>query len=192
VWASRRRPPPTTARERDVAPPPAVRGTRSEGRATVSRLPSLGPRGEGWVGLQAILLVLVGISGTLGPTWDGDPRLATSLAGAILLAAGGLLATRGLTDLRDALTPLPHPRPDASLVEHGAYRLVRHPIYGGIVVGAAGFGLVTASPAALVGAGILLAFFDLKSRREETWLEARYPAYPAYRRRTRRLLPFLY
>ena len=69
---------------------------------------------------------------------------------------------------------------------------MRHPIYGGIIVGAAGYGLVMASPLALVGAAVLLGFFRLKSAREELWLEARYPGYAAYRARTRRLVPFVY
>jgi protein-S-isoprenylcysteine O-methyltransferase Ste14 len=158
----------------------------------MSRLPALGPRGEGWVVLQAVLLALVAVAGLAGPAWDGTARLVTSLLGAALLAAGLLLAFRGLVDLREALTPLPHPRAGASLVDTGSYRLVRHPIYGGIVLGAAGYGLVTASPLALVGAAALLGFFRLKSGREEMWLEQRYPGYPAYRTRTRRMIPFLY
>jgi len=39
---------------------------------------------------------------------------------------------------------------------------------------------------------VALGFFDLKSRREERWLEERYPGYAAYRARTRRLIPGLY
>jgi protein-S-isoprenylcysteine O-methyltransferase Ste14 len=157
----------------------------------VTRLPSLGPRGEGWVVIQLALLGLVGLAGTVGPAWDGPARTAGTVAGAVLLGAGGLLAVRGLIDLRAALTPLPHPRAGAELVDTGAYRLARHPIYGGLVLGAAGFGLVTASPLALLGAGALLGFFRLKSEREEAWLEAHYPGYPAYRARTRRLIPFI-
>ena len=85
-----------------------------------------------------------------------------------------------------------HPRRDAPLVESGAYRLARHPIYGGLVIGSVGWALVTASPLGLALAAILFAFFDLKSRREEAWLVDRFPAYDAYRRRTRRLIPFVY
>jgi protein-S-isoprenylcysteine O-methyltransferase Ste14 len=44
----------------------------------------------------------------------------------------------------------------------------------------------------MAGAFILLAFFDLKSRREEAWLVKRFPEYAAYQRRTRRLIPWLY
>ena len=81
---------------------------------------------------------------------------------------------------------------NARLVDTGAYRLVRHPIYGGLIVAAAGWGLATASPVAIVGAGVLLVFFDLKSRREEAWLAGQFEGYAAYRSRTRKLLPGLY
>jgi protein-S-isoprenylcysteine O-methyltransferase Ste14 len=39
---------------------------------------------------------------------------------------------------------------------------------------------------------VLLLFFDLKRRREEAWLEARFADYAAYRARTRRLIPWVY
>ena len=162
------------------------------GRTRMSRLPALGPRGEGWVIIQFVLLGVVAVSGLAGPAWGGQARVVTSVLGAVLLALGLLLAGRGLLDLREALTPLPHPRDGASLVHTGSYRLVRHPIYGGIIIGAAGYGLLMASPLTLAGAAVLLGFFRLKSGREEVWLEARYPGYAAYRVRTRRLLPLIY
>ena len=161
-------------------------------RRRVSTLPSLGRRGEGWVVIQFLLLALVAVAGALGPAWDGMARTVTTVAGAALLAMGGTLAVKGLFDLRDALTPLPHPRDGSELVETGTYALVRHPIYGGLVLGATGYGLVTASPAAILGAIALLVFFRLKSAREEQWLAARYATYEAYRSRTRRLIPFVY
>jgi len=142
--------------------------------------------------LQFVLLALVAAAGLAGPAWDGAARMVTNMLGAAFMAAGLVLALRGLVDLREALTPLPHPRDGASLVETGSYRLVRHPIYGGLVLGAAGYGLLAASPLAIAGSAVLLGFFRLKSAREETWLEARYPGYDAYRARTRRMIPFLY
>jgi len=39
---------------------------------------------------------------------------------------------------------------------------------------------------------VTVAFFWLKSRREEAWLTERFPGYDAYRRRTRRFLPGLW
>jgi protein-S-isoprenylcysteine O-methyltransferase Ste14 len=158
----------------------------------MSGLPSLGPRGEGWVALQGVLLVAIAACGFLPPAWDGPARLVAAAVGAALIAAGIALAVAGMRDLRENLTPLPRPRDGGALIETGAYSLARHPIYGGLVIAAFGWGLVIASTVALVLALGLLVFFDLKSRREEAWLEASYPDYPAYRRRTRRLIPFLY
>lgn len=157
----------------------------------MTRLPSLGPRGEGWVAIQGLLLVVTAVAGLLGPSWTGSIRVATSVTGICLITGGGVLAIRGLRDLRDALTPLPYPRADAELVETGVYRLVRHPIYGGLVLAAVGWGLLMASPAALVAAVVLWGFFELKSRREEAWLEGRFAGYAAYRARTRRLIPWI-
>ena len=158
----------------------------------VSSLPSLGSRGEGWVAIQGVLLVAEAAAGLAGPMIDGGVRVGLAVVGLVAIGLGGLLAVRGVVDLREALTPLPHPRDGASLVETGSYRLVRHPIYGGLVLGAAGYGLLAASPLAIAGSAVLLGFFRLKSAREEAWLEARYPGYDAYRARTRRMIPFLY
>jgi protein-S-isoprenylcysteine O-methyltransferase Ste14 len=155
-------------------------------------LPDLGRRGEGWFLLQLVLFAAIAAAGLAGPAWGGWPQTAGLAIGCALVLCGAVLAVRGVADLRENLTPFPKPLPDARLVETGAYGLVRHPIYGGLILGALGWGLVTASPLALVGTLLLLGFFDLKSRREETWLAEQFAEYPAYRTRTRRLLPWLY
>jgi len=157
----------------------------------MSRLPTLGPRGDGWAILQGVLLVAIALCGLLPPAWGGAARLVSGVAGAALVAIGLVLVLGGMRDLRANLTPLPHPRREATLVESGVYALARHPIYGGLVIAAAGWALLIASVLALVLAAVLLGFFDLKSRREEAWLEERFADYPAYRRRTRRLIPLL-
>lgn len=161
----------------------------------MTRLPTLGARGEGWVAIQGVLFVLEAAAGLLGiggPIADGGARAGLAAVGLVGIGGGGALAVLGIVTLRDSLTALPHPRDGASLVETGVYRLVRHPIYGGVIIGALGWGLVTASAAAIVGAAVFLVFFRLKSGLEEIWLGERYPDYAAYRTRTRRMLPFLY
>jgi protein-S-isoprenylcysteine O-methyltransferase Ste14 len=156
------------------------------------RLPDLGRRGEGWFLLQLVFFGAIAVSGFTGPAWSGWPLAAGIALGGGLVFCGGILALRGVLDLRENLTPFPKPLDNAQLVETGAYRLVRHPIYGGLILGALGWGLVRAAPLALLGAVALAVFFDLKSRREEIWLSERYREYPAYRNRTRRLLPWIY
>ena len=155
-------------------------------------LPSLGPRGEGWVLIQGVLLVLVAAAGwSLGPDWSGPTRIAGIVVGIALIASGIVLAVRGVADLGGAMTPLPRPRDDAELVQTGAYALVRHPIYGGLILAAFGWALLKASFVAIAFAAVLALFFLLKSTREERWLERRYPDYTAYRARTRRFIPWI-
>ena len=81
---------------------------------------------------------------------------------------------------------------DPELVTSGPYRLVRHPIYSGILV--AGVGTATALswwwlvPVALAG-----AYFLYSATVEERWLADQFPdAYPAYRRSTKMLVPFIF
>jgi protein-S-isoprenylcysteine O-methyltransferase Ste14 len=160
-----------------------------------TRIPPLGPRGEGWVVLQAVLLVIVGGTGWLAPgPLEGPAAALLPGVGLLLIGLGGIQAGAGLVGLRrgSALTALPHPRAEATLVTSGIYRIVRHPVYGGLVIAALGWTAARASPAALAAAVLLLVFFDLKRRREEAWLERRFAAYDAYRRTTRALIPWLY
>jgi protein-S-isoprenylcysteine O-methyltransferase Ste14 len=161
----------------------------------MSTLPSLGPRGEGWVAIQLVIFAVIAGAGLAMPGgWSGSGAVLGLTGGWMLIAAGGALALAGMAALRDgdALTAVPHPRAEASLVQHGAYRLVRHPVYGGLVVAAVGWAVARGSFAALAGAAVLLVFFDLKRRREEAWLEARFAGYAEYRARTRRLIPWIY
>jgi protein-S-isoprenylcysteine O-methyltransferase Ste14 len=158
----------------------------------VTRLPSLGPRGEGWVVAQFVLLGAVALAGRLGSAWSGPALWATRVLGAAVLLSGVLLLVRGSRDLGSSLTPLPRPPEDGRLVDTGIYRRVRHPIYGGLIIAVSGWGVLTASPVAIALVPVMAAFFWFKSRREEAWLTERYPGYEAYRRRTRRFLPGLW
>jgi protein-S-isoprenylcysteine O-methyltransferase Ste14 len=154
-----------------------------------------GKRGEWYVVIQAALLALVlfGPRTLEGfPAWPAAARLPALLSGGVLLLAGALLAGAGAASLGRNLTPLPHPRDDARLVETGAYRLVRHPIYGGIILMSYGWGLCVRGWLCLVYATLVFVFLDLKSRREERWLEEKFPGYDRYRKRVRKLIPFVY
>jgi protein-S-isoprenylcysteine O-methyltransferase Ste14 len=157
-----------------------------------SHLPDLGRRGEGWVVIQGVLLLAIGVAGFAGPAWSGSPRLITAIVGVALIAGGASLVVAGVLRLRRQLTAYPRPVPGGRLIDDGVYGLVRHPMYGGGVIVTLGWGLAMASPVAIAGALVLGAFFDLKSRREESWLGDQFPEYAAYRRRTHRLIPWLY
>jgi protein-S-isoprenylcysteine O-methyltransferase Ste14 len=163
---------------------------RRGGGAVAPSVPALGPRGEGWVVLQLLCLVAVAAVGLLAPGW---PAAAAwwSVVGVLTAAAGGLLAALGLRRLGPSLTAVPRPHETAELRAGGVYARARHPIYGGLLLVALGFALLT-SPWALVPWGVLVGVLTAKSIREEGWLVERYPAYAEYRTRVRRrFVPFL-
>jgi len=153
----------------------------------------MGKRGEWWVVAQFALFALVGF----GPrSWPGWPLIPggwiARAAGIALLAAGFAMMLAGIVKVGSKITPLPRPAEGAVLVETGPYRIVRHPMYAGAILMALGWALLARGLLTLGWAVILFAFFDLKTRREERWLGERFPAYAAYRRCVRKLIPFIY
>jgi protein-S-isoprenylcysteine O-methyltransferase Ste14 len=124
-----------------------------------------GGRGGGWVAGQLVAGAIVVAAGLLGPDWPDGARGPLAVAGVALVVLGAAMLLAGGAFLGDSLTPFPRPKQDGSLRQHGVFRLVRHPMYGGTIVMAAGWALLT-SPLALVAGLGLGAFLDLKSRRE--------------------------
>jgi protein-S-isoprenylcysteine O-methyltransferase Ste14 len=158
-------------------------------------LPALGPRGEGWVAIQSVILFWIVATGWWFPVGVASSLPPAIVAiGAALMAAGLILVAAGILALasHDAFTALPRPRDSARLVETGVFGLVRNPVYGGLILTGLGWAIVRGSAAALIGDVVLFLFFDLKRRREEAWLVERFPGYVAYRSRTRRLIPWVY
>jgi protein-S-isoprenylcysteine O-methyltransferase Ste14 len=154
-----------------------------------------GPNGEWYVVIQIILFGLVAFApATLPgwPAWVGLWRTISIVVGLILGGLGSVLILAGLFSLGSNLTAVPRPKEDANMVEHGAYRWVRHPIYSGIILGAFGLSLLRGGWLSLLYALILFIFFDLKTRREEDWLREKYDGYAAYQKRVCKLIPFLY
>lgn len=140
------------------------------------------------VGQGVLLVAVVGALLFTGEEWG----MAARVAGIAVAAAGGVLAVGGLITLGESLTPFPAPRSGAALVERGVYRLVRHPIYGGIGLGSAGLGLVDGNPLAIWVSAVLVLYLWAKAGHEERRLVSHFPDYAGYRTRvTRRLIPWL-
>lgn len=152
-------------------------------------------RGEWYVIIQFALfaLVLFGPNSLAGlPHWGSPWYMIGIVVGVVFGLFGVFLITAGIVFLGRNLTALPYPKDDSELVETGAYSIVRHPIYSGLIFGAFGWGLILNGWLTLVYALILFIFFDIKSRREEQWLMQKFPGYEDYRRRVRKLIPFIY
>jgi protein-S-isoprenylcysteine O-methyltransferase Ste14 len=153
------------------------------------RLPDLGERGQGWVVLQVVLIFLIALAGVPEPAVTGPAGTFLLILGGAFIVAGGVMVFLGSRTLGRSFTPDPRPLERGELVQTGIYASIRHPIYGGLAMGAFGWGCYTASPIAMALSVLLLVVVWLKSIREEAWLVDRYPEYAEYRSRTRRFFP---
>lgn len=150
----------------------------------------MGRRGEMWVVIQGVLLVLFVLAPKIGPAWPGGDM--ARFGGWVLAAIGAVLFVWSALSLGRSLTPFPRPLPEGALVTTGAYGLVRHPIYSAVVTGALGLSLATENWLRLGLTASLFVFFDMKARREEVWMQEKYPTYKAYKSRVKKLVPWIY
>jgi protein-S-isoprenylcysteine O-methyltransferase Ste14 len=154
-----------------------------------------GQRGEWYVAMQFLLFALIFFVPLLAPNlveWPSPWDMIGIGFGVVLGLIGSFIALAGVLSLGQNLTAVPYPKEDAALVESGAFRFVRHPIYSGIILGSLSWGLLTNSLLALLLTLVLFIFFDVKSRREEQWLSEKYAGYAAYQARVRKLIPLIY
>jgi protein-S-isoprenylcysteine O-methyltransferase Ste14 len=80
---------------------------------------------------------------------------------------------------------------DHKVIDSGPYRLVRHPIYTGMILSAFATAAAIGSGTAVLGAVIMTIGLWVKARLEERFLRTELgEAYDAYRARTPMLIPF--
>ena len=114
------------------------------------------------------------------------------VSGLIVILGGGGVASAGYRALGTSHSPWSTPVASGRLITTGIYRWVRHPIYVGWCLAAAGGALLTGSTLGRGVAAGLGAFYDLRSREEERLLAERYAAYATYSGSSRRFVPGLY
>ena len=149
--------------------------------------PGDGGRAIGWgfVGIQGALITALLYDASRAPRTHGAVRGL----GFLLTVAG--VAVMGLASLAlgKALRAHPAPPSGAVLRTDGAYRLVRHPIYAGLILSAAGLALVAQTTRTVATVCALWTLLSVKARYEEGLLCERFPEYTEYRRRTPRFVP---
>ncbi len=80
---------------------------------------------------------------------------------------------------------------EPELVTSGPYRVVRHPIYSGIILAMTGTA-IGVSLYWVVAVALLAAYFSYSALMEERYLTQQFPdAYPGYQRSTKMLIPFV-
>lgn len=143
-----------------------------------------------WVVIQTVLLLLILF-------WPLKIKVLLpaiiNYVGMIFLIIGFILVMIAVKALKDNFKPSLKPRIGGKLITIGLYSIVRHPVYGAILISAFGFSLWMDDGARLILSACLLLFFDLKSRMEEKWLEKTYPEYNSYKKQvTKRFIPWVY
>ena len=138
----------------------------------------------------ALAIILVRLGVLRGHRVDTDPWLAG--IGLALFALGLGFAVWARVHLgRNWGTPMTQ-KDDPELVTSGPYRLVRHPIYSGIL--AAGVGTALAlSWLWLTAVALAGIYFIYSATVEERYLTEQFPqSYPQYKRSTKMLVPFVF
>lgn len=143
--------------------------------------------------IRAVILVaaivLVRVGALRGHAVNTDPWLAC--LGLALFALGlGFAIWARMHIGRNWGTPMME-KTEPELVTSGPYRLVRHPIYSGMLV--AGIGTAIAlSWWWLTAVALAGVYFLYSARVEERYLTDEFPdTYPTYKRSTKMLLPFI-
>lgn len=154
---------------------------------------SIFERGAWYVVIQAALIGLI-LFGPRGlPLVSSEPLITILYScGLVIGFLACLIMAIAVINLGKNLTPLPCPKDDAVLIQNGLYRFVRHPIYFGVLLAALAWFLIFPGAYVLAYSIGLFFLFDIKARREEVWLVARFPSYSEYQRRVKKLIPGCY
>jgi len=148
------------------------------------------PRGRFPVSLRFVLVALIVVrflSGNGYTVHSGVLRVV----GTVLFAGGLALAIWARVILgRNWGTPMSL-KEDPELVTSGPYRLVRHPIYTGILTAALGTALAVYFSWFIVF-GVMGAYFVYSAHIEDGLMADSFPStYPEYREHTKMLIPFV-
>jgi protein-S-isoprenylcysteine O-methyltransferase Ste14 len=125
--------------------------------------------------------------------WLVVPHKTSSSWGGVFLCVGGLVFAiwarlilgrnwSGVITLKEG----------HELIERGPYRVVRHPIYTGILAMFAGTAIALGYFGGFLGFLLVFVSFWVKLKREEDLMLEHFPVkYAAYQRRVKRIIPFL-
>jgi protein-S-isoprenylcysteine O-methyltransferase Ste14 len=149
-----------------------------------------------WFTVPAVVLV-VWLGFRQFPEYFGQRLLPRSAAwvyiGLVLTACGLGFTIWARRILGRNWSAAPSIQRDHELIQRGPYRLVRHPIYTGLLLAVFGSCLAEGRAWNLSMFGIVAILLIVKLKAEEALMARQFPeAYLEYRRRVKALIPFLY
>jgi protein-S-isoprenylcysteine O-methyltransferase Ste14 len=155
---------------------------------TAKGLNSLTPYLPVLIGVALIQVHVLPESWVKAPLWPHS--LALDAAGLAVTVLGAVFAIWARVTLGRNWSSVPQVKEQHELVVKGPYRIVRHPIYTGLILAVAGTGLALDKGIGLFMAVLVFVSYWLKSRVEERLMMETFPEqYPEYRRRVKALIP---
>lgn len=140
-------------------------------------------------------LLIFCISVRLGPL---DRRIfpetsPTDYVGVALTLIGVLFAIWARVHLGGNWSGSVTVKKDHTLIRSGPYRIVRHPIYTGLLVGAVGGVITVGTIRGFLGVVLLVVVFRIKSLLEERFMQGQFGSqYLSYKRDVKALVPFIW
>jgi protein-S-isoprenylcysteine O-methyltransferase Ste14 len=143
-----------------------------------------------WVGFALIALGSVRRSALFSLALPAST--ARSIAGTTLVVIGVGIALWSRHVLGTNWSGVVRITEGQQLITNGPYRLVRNPIYSGMLLAATGIALASGALIGVLGLAIAAVSLWRKALIEEKLLASEYgEQYAAYARRTKRLIPFV-
>jgi len=135
-----------------------------------------------------LVMVLVNL-----PVWFRTPLSAAQIVSWLLLACSALLALHGFSLLRAMGQPIEELEGSSHLVQAGAYRFIRHPLYASLLFFTWGvfFKSISLLNAAMA-AGVSVALYLTAVNEERENLSKFGEDYRAMMTRTKRFIPFIF
>jgi len=161
---------------------------------------SIKNQSSAWQILYTVILV-VGVylifAKQIGIPWLDRPLFSVTvpivLAGLLVVLMGVVFSIWARLMLGDNWSNRVAVKEDHTLVRSGPYRIVRHPIYSGIMLGMLGSALQRGEMRSFVGVVICGFSFWLKTRAEEQFMVQIFgEEYLQYRHKVKALAPFIF
>ena len=120
------------------------------------------------------------------------PQKALQIAGVVLTYVGLPLTVWSRVRLGRYWSGVVALKQDHRLIQSGPYRVVRHPLYSGLILAVIGFSLCVTTWSSLLAILSFVVCFERRAYKEDALLAAEFGAeFEAYRQRTGRLIPRL-